>query len=129
MRVETQTGLNEYPSPVHSEPVREGMQQHGDIASENKSKIELADLPISRGKIDAEMLQAAADTVNRAFKISNYHLEFKLHEKSGRYQVKVVDTDSQEVVREIPPEHMLDMAANIRQMMDKVLGLLVDELG
>jgi flagellar protein FlaG len=37
--------------------------------------------------------------------------------------VKVVDTETQEVIREIPSEKILDMVANILEM----AGILVDE--
>jgi len=54
-------------------------------------------------------------------------LEFRLHESSGRYQVKVIDTESQQVIREIPAEKMLEFSASVKQMLDKALGILVDE--
>lgn len=73
-------------------------------------------------------LKIATDTVNKAFKMSNYHLEFKLHKDSGRYQVKVVDSDTQEVIREVPPENVLDFSAQVRHMLNKMIGVLVDEL-
>lgn len=77
---------------------------------------------------DFELLKQAVDTANEAFRISNYHLEFQLHEKSGKYQIKVVDTESNKVIREIPPEYMLEISARIREVLDKFLGVFVDAL-
>lgn len=77
---------------------------------------------------DVNTLKAAVDLTNEAFRITNYHLEFRLHEDSGRYQVKVIDSESQKVIREIPPEKVLEFSAQIRQMLDKALGILVDEM-
>lgn len=126
MRVGSHAGL-EYPVMVRSETAQENTVSGQNRPQEaGRQKIECTDLP--RYKVDAENLWNAAETVNHALEISNYHLQFRLHEKSGRYQVKVVDTGSNEVIREIPPERMLEIAADIRQMMDKLLGLVVDEL-
>lgn len=77
--------------------------------------------------VDLKSLEEAVKTTNDAIKISNYHLEFKVHEESGRYQVKVVDTNTQQVVREIPPENMLDFSAKVKELLDKAVGVLVDE--
>ena len=128
MRVESHTVV-EYPQirqevarDIPSQPVRTA-----EPAVESKPKVNVDDLPLVRQKVDAEALQEAVHSVNRALEVSNYHLEFKVHEGSGRYQIKVVDSNSKEVLREIPPERILDLAADIRKMMDKILGLLVDE--
>lgn len=78
--------------------------------------------------ITPDNLKQAADTANEAFRLSNYHLEFQIHEKSGKYQIKVVDTESARVIREIPPEYMLEISASIKQVLDKFLGVFVDAL-
>ena len=80
-----------------------------------------------REAVDVGKLKAAVNLTNEAIRMTNYHLEFKLHESSGRYQVKVVDTESQQVIREIPAERMLEFSASIKQMLDQALGILVDE--
>ncbi len=74
-----------------------------------------------------ETVEKTLDIINQTIKASNRHLEFRFHEGSGRYSVKVVDSDTQEVIREIPPEKMLDLAARIKKMVETELGLLVDE--
>jgi len=78
-------------------------------------------------QVDADTLKVAVKLTNDAIRIVNYHLEFRLHEDSGRYQVKVVDSDSGELIREIPPQKMLEFSARFKQMLDKALGILVDE--
>jgi flagellar protein FlaG len=91
-----------------------------------EKKIGLEDLKKETRYTESD-LQKATETVNKALKMSNYHLEFRLHEESGRYQVKVVNTDTEETVREIPPENVLEFSAQVRRMLDKMIGLLVDE--
>jgi flagellar protein FlaG len=79
-------------------------------------------------KVSADQLQEAVDTVNKAMDISTYHLEFKLHKESGRYQVKMVDNDTAEVIRVIPTQDVLEFSAKVKKMLDKMIGLLVDKL-
>lgn len=49
--------------------------------------------------------------------------EFSYHEKTRRVSIKVIDKDTDEVIREIPPEKSLDMLEKMWEM----AGILVDE--
>ena len=78
---------------------------------------------------NSEQLEAAVELANQAMEISRYNLQFRIHE-NGEGKVKVIDAGSQEVIREIPPEQMLELSASIKQMLDtfhKMVGVLVDE--
>jgi uncharacterized FlaG/YvyC family protein len=57
--------------------------------------------------------------------IHNVDLQFSIHEGSGQVLVKVTDAGSGEVIREIPPSEMLDLAARL----DEMIGLLFDQVG
>lgn len=65
----------------------------------------------------------AIEKANKAIVGSNRRFEFSIHEKTKQIMVKVIDSESNEVVREIPPEKTLDMVAKIWEM----AGLMVDE--
>ena len=43
--------------------------------------------------------------------------------KTQRIMVKVINIDTDEVIKELPPEDVLDTVARIREM----IGLLIDE--
>lgn len=49
--------------------------------------------------------------------------EFSYHEETKRVSIKVLDNDTQEVIREIPPEETLEMV----QKMWELAGFIVDE--
>jgi flagellar protein FlaG len=51
------------------------------------------------------------------------NLKFELHEKLDDYYVKVIDRETKEVIKEIPPEKMLDMYAAMAEFM----SFLTDE--
>ncbi len=71
-----------------------------------------------------DLKRAIADT-NRVLFEDNDHFEFKIHEGTGRIMVKLVDNETDEVIKEIPPEKILDLVASIWDL----VGILVDERG
>lgn len=73
------------------------------------------------GKIK-DQLKEAVKEVNNFLKPMKTSIQFVLHEELGEYYVKVVNEDTKEVIREIPPKKMLDMYA----AMAELIGLLVD---
>jgi len=50
-------------------------------------------------------------------------LEFAVHERTKEIMVKVLDSETNEVIREIPSEKILDIVANMMELS----GLFVDE--
>jgi flagellar protein FlaG len=58
-----------------------------------------------------------------AKKETNIQSEFGIHEKTNRITVKLVDKETKEVIKELPPEKTLDMIAK----MWEYAGLIVDE--
>lgn len=58
--------------------------------------------------------------------MSMHRLKFEIHEDSGRCQVQVIDQHSEEVIRELPPDTILDISARIKEMLDKEVGVLFD---
>ena len=52
----------------------------------------------------------------------NTELRFTIHEESGQIMVKVINTEDDSVIREIPPERVLDFVAHVKKM----LGILFD---
>ena len=63
--------------------------------------------------------------LNRAFKAldgRNTNVQFLLHDKTNQFVIKVMDRDTGELIREIPPEKSLDFLAKVQEM----LGLIVD---
>lgn len=64
------------------------------------------------------------DRIKKALEEMNRNeLEFSVHKKTGKTVVKVVDRDTGEVIKEIPPEELLDIAARINEM----AGMLFDK--
>ena len=63
------------------------------------------------------------EALNDAIEYINRALRFSVHEDTQRMMVKVVNLENNEVIKEIPPEEVLDTVARIREM----IGLLIDK--
>ncbi len=69
-----------------------------------------------------EELDEAIQQMNRAAEAFNVELRFSIHEGTERVMVQVLNKQSQEIIREIPPERVLNMVAQIQDM----IGVFVD---
>ncbi|WP_243096884.1 flagellar protein FlaG [Thermohalobacter berrensis] len=74
-------------------------------------------------KVSEDELIHAIEKANESVKIYDRRLEFSIHEKTKEIIVKVIDTNTDEVIREIPPKKILDMVAKMWEL----AGILVDE--
>lgn len=68
-------------------------------------------------------VESAVESINNAIEHISRALRFSIHEDTQRVMVKVIDVNTDEVIKELPPEAVLDTAARIREM----IGLLIDE--
>lgn len=68
-----------------------------------------------------EKIKKAVEQMNA--KLYNSEAIFGIHDKTNRVVIKIVDKESKEVLKELPPEKTLDMIARIWEM----AGILVDE--
>jgi uncharacterized FlaG/YvyC family protein len=65
-----------------------------------------------------EDLQASLEMLQQ----KNTHLDFSVHEKTDRIMVRITDQDTGDVIREIPSEEFLNLAAKLQEM----VGLMFD---
>lgn len=69
-----------------------------------------------------EMLSDSVQKMNQTAEAMDVQLRFSIHEETDRVIVTVVNRQSEEIIREIPPERVLNMVAQIQNM----IGLFVD---
>lgn len=62
------------------------------------------------------------EEASKGLEVVNTQLSFKVHEGTGRPVIQLIETGTDRVVREIPPEKMLDIVAGIWDW----AGLIVD---
>ncbi|WP_342559379.1 flagellar protein FlaG [Metasolibacillus sp. FSL K6-0083] len=68
-------------------------------------------------------VQEVVEKMNKMLEVNHNTAKFKYHEGLDRYYVTVVDRDTEEVVKEIPPKKLLDAFYE----MQKMFGMIVDE--
>lgn len=71
---------------------------------------------------DAQVVKALEHAI-KAVQGRTTSLEFSIHQKTKLISVKVLDKNTGETIREIPPEKSLDFVAKLWEM----AGILVDE--
>ena len=76
-----------------------------------------------RHKFKREDLESAVDDTNKILFKKDERFEFRIHEGTNRIMVKLVDNETNETIKEIPPEKILDLVASIWDL----VGVLVDE--
>lgn len=91
-------------------------RSEGAIVSSAATKEEVVEL-------DDPVIEELLESVNRRLITADKRLQFLIHEETGRVQLKVVERFTGEVIREVPPEKLLDLVARIHEL----IGLLIDE--
>ena len=69
----------------------------------------------------ARQLRKAVEDLNK--KMSNSEVAFGFHEGTNRVMIKIVDKETKEVIKELPPEKTLDLIAKAWEL----AGIMVDE--
>jgi flagellar protein FlaG len=72
---------------------------------------------------DTELLKDVLRVAERHFHIRNVGLEFEVHDGTGRLKVTVVDKETGDIIREVPPQQVLDMVAKL----DEMMGILFEQ--
>jgi uncharacterized FlaG/YvyC family protein len=73
---------------------------------------------------DVTISPAFMDAINQDMQAMHHvGLEFSIHKKTGETVVKVVDKDTGKLIRQIPPQELLDLADRLEDMM----GILFDK--
>lgn len=70
-----------------------------------------------------EKIEKILKNVNEKFKVINKEFSYELHDKTNRFIVKIKDSQTGDLIKEIPSEQSLDLFASMLEM----VGLLVDK--
>ena len=73
--------------------------------------------------VSKEKLEEAVTSINEFLQTQQKASKFVFHEGLDKYYVQLVDAETEEVIKEIPPERLL----NAFYEMKKLAGMIVDE--
>lgn len=84
---------------------------------------ETAEGNVQEGEQVSRKVKDAIDKVSDKMHMAKTKCEFSYHEQTKRVSIKVIDEDTDEIIREIPPEETLEMLTKMWEL----AGILVDE--
>ena len=89
------------------------------------SNIEVTGTELRRDprEVTREQIEKAVNELNAGTTLANKQLSFQFREDVDRMMVRVIDSRTQEVIKELPPASVLEAAAKLRAF----IGLLLDE--
>lgn len=101
------------------------------LVNENISAQQLNDRETQKKESEdaAKAIQSLLENNQNLFSVQNRHLNFDIVDDSGDVVVKVVDKDTDEVIRQIPSEEFLQVANKINDLLDELSttkGILFD---
>mgnify|MGYP003464591995 FL=1 len=96
--------------------------------SEVKALGEHLRIPQIIGQLDKqlslrEQIEKIVESMNQFVSASSTHVKFELHEKLNDYYVTVINSETNDVIKEIPSKKTLDVYASMLEYM----GILVDK--
>lgn len=132
--MQAQTMTRPVSAPKVSNEVAEGTASEVSVPKMDHNTIAVAKSQEGNGKqqnenqeanqgqqISTESIKKAVENLNKT--LNNSEAIFGIHEKTNRVTIKIVDKETKEVIKELPPEKTLNMIAKVWE----IAGLLVDE--
>ena len=96
--------------------------RQGTAPSEEKRAAD-ADKETKVQPLDKEQVSALTDQLNEKLGQMDANFHVSVDDASGMMLVRITDTETGEIVRQVPPQQVLDASVS----MDKIIGLLVND--
>lgn len=114
-------GVASVPSPaVQPSPDR--------VSAENTSKVAAPSVQVAASAVQAvspaeerQKVKQAVEQVNKAVPSFSHNLQFSVDEDTNKNIVRVVDTESGELIRQIPAQEIIEIA----KALDKLQGMII----
>jgi len=74
-------------------------------------------------KLDPDVIEKITQELNDQFRIFNTAVSFSVDDKTGTTVIKILDRETEKVIREIPSSELLKIASKLTE----IIGRLVDE--
>jgi len=76
-------------------------------------------------RADVRDVKQGVQELNEGFKSLNIHLQFSIDDKTDSVVVKLIDSDTGEVLRQIPPEEILRLRAYYKEQQGFLINTAV----
>jgi len=109
--------------PVRFEPTGVESEATAQALSSKEKEVAQPRKALQKDTRTAEEIRKDLEGINNQLRIANRSIQFSIDEGSHDIVVRVVDKESGEVIREVPPESVI----RLREHMAEISGLLVEE--
>lgn len=113
--VDTSTAIK----PTKSTPSDNVIQEGFDFTNTTNEQIQT----MGQNDITEEKLTRAVQSMNELLEINQRSSKFVYHKGLDRFYITIVDSETEEVIKEIPPKKLLDGFYE----MQKLVGMIIDE--
>lgn len=122
---------------VPSVDINQDIQQSKNAEQESQQASNIKDLSVSAEieiqdnvQIEQGQIEAAVSQISEFVQANNRQLNFSVDESSKKQIVKVTDTESGEIIRQIPSEEVLKLSERLQDLQTEVgtaVGLLFNK--
>lgn len=100
-----------------------GLQGRSAVGGERRIEVARSRMEGTAAWVDPRQLAQAVKEINDHLQLVRRNLEFSVDKDTRRIVVKVIDAETGEVVRQIPPDAVLELAKFLREREGKGLFL------
>ena len=109
--------------PVRAVSIGTAAQAIAQASANQDTQDILPQKSLQKEKPSAEEIKQDLDAINKQLKSVNSSIQFTVDGKTNDIVVKIVDSDTGKVIRQIPPEDVL----SIREHLKEMSGLIVEK--
>ncbi len=111
-RIPAQTGFGNSEGAGGLEP--QNVRQDLSPGGTQVPRVESPEATQSKPPATQEALQMATEQINQSLQTGGRSLQFRIDQNTGRTIISVVDSDTDQVIRQIPSEQVMELAARMR---------------
>lgn len=113
-------------SPVKAKPESDVKSEKVVVKNENENRTTKPKQNIDTmwQNLSEEDLEKVTEWLNDSMRLFNFRLQFEIRQHPNHIVAKVLDKETGEVIREVPPENLSVMIERMRSEM----GIFVDEI-
>lgn len=118
-------GMNEgYPNTLLSS-IEQRLDKEvakGALENMNREILQSAEAAEENRKVNSEELQKLMEEIRRKFDMLNKYLRIDIDTELEIPVAKIIERDTNKVIRQIPPDHILELIKKIDQMLGVLLS-------
>lgn len=123
MRVSSQDVMLDLPDPKPQELVVKRQMQEGALQNMEKQMQESTQRAESQNKVNSEEVRKLLEEIRSKFDMLSKYLRIEIDSDLEIPVAKIMERDTNRVIRQIPPDYLLELMKRIDQM----LGVLLEK--